>query len=132
MQPAQHCPGVNMSRWKYRTEIVTVGENSQKVRGMTQGERTQFAEASTAIKEGNRKATELPGMIACFGCVDPSVTAKEVEEMPTELVDAVVSAIMRLSGMKDPEKKGPALPAFPELTGQTVADQAPTPTPPTS
>lgn len=114
-----------MSRWKYRTEDVTVGENTQKVRGMTQGERTQFAQASADIKEGKRKATELPNLIAGFGCIDPKATPEDIVDMPSDLLDAVVSAIMRLSGFKDDEKKGEQLPKFPELMEQTVEKPAP-------
>lgn len=114
-----------MSRWKYKTAEVTVGENTQKVRGLTVGERKKFAIASMEIKAGNRPATDLPGMIVGFGCIDPSLTKEDVEAMPSDLLDAAVSKIMSLTGFKDEEKKDlasdDALPTFPAL------DQPPPP-----
>lgn len=133
MQPANHCPGDDMSRWKYRTEDVTVGENTQRVRGMTAGERHQFANASKDVKEGKRLATDLPVMIAGFGCIEPPATKEEVEAMPSDLLNAVVDKIMEFSGMgKGDEKKAaeldPDLPTFPALDRSTLADpQTPPP-----
>lgn len=122
-----------MSRWKYKVETVTVGENSQKVRQMTTQERKQFAQASKEIKNGERRADELPGMIAEFGCTDPQLMPEEIADMPADLLDACVSKIMDLSGFKDEEKKTavPDPEEAEELDLPTPPDQAsPAPTPP--
>jgi hypothetical protein len=97
-----------VSRWAYKTDTVTVGSNTQKVRQMTAGERKQFAEFSRAVKDGKAVSNDLPVLIASFGCVDPTVTKEELADMPTDLLDAVVSKIMELTGFKDDdEKKAP-------------------------
>lgn len=110
-----------MSRWKYRTETVTVGSNSQNVRQLTAGERKTFAATSKEIKAGTADANDLPALIAGFGCVDPQVTKEELAEMPTDLLDAVVAKIMELTGFEgDDEKKEPAsLSATPPDTSPT-------------
>lgn len=114
-----------MGRWNYKTETVAVGDNSVKVRGMTAGERAHFAEASAEIKKGERKATDLPLMIASFGCVDPAQSVEETREMPSDLLDATVKAIMRLSGFKEDEEKKAfdpegLLPKFPKIDQSTI------------
>lgn len=108
-----------MSRWKHKTETVTVDENTQEVRGMTAGERKQFAEASKEIKDGKRSPATLPYLIAGFCAVNPAVTPEDIEAMPSDLLDAIVSKAMLLSGFKDKQKKDleppTELPPFPEL-----------------
>lgn len=100
-----------MSRWTYRTHDVTVGDNTQKVRSLTAGERKQFAAISSEIKSGKKNANELPAMIAGFGCIEPKLSDDELETMPPDLMDACVAKIMELTGFKedepeaDPEKK---------------------------
>jgi hypothetical protein len=102
-----------MSRWKYKTDTVTVGENSQAVRMLTAGERKQFAQASQKIKAGEMQKSDLPALVAKMGCTNPTLSEEELEAMPPDLLDACVSKIMELTGFKagddeaaeDPEKK---------------------------
>lgn len=111
-----------MSRWAYKTETVTVGGNSQKVRQMTAGERQKFAQFSKDQKAGKADNNDLPALIAGFGCVDPAVTKEELADMPADLLDAVVAKIMELTGFKDDEKKEPE-------PSQSATPQATSPSP---
>lgn len=92
-----------MSRWTYRSDTVTVGPNSQKVRQLTAGERRTFADTSKAIKEGKAEARDLPYLIAGFGCIDPQLSKDELHDMPTDLLDACVDRIMKLTGFREDE-----------------------------
>lgn len=83
------------SRWKYRTEVVTVGENSQKVRQLTHGEQTKYHDAWKA----GGKETELPGMIVRFGAIEPPATDSDVADMPPELLQACFKKILALTGV---------------------------------
>lgn len=100
-----------MSRWKYKTATVTVGENSQDVRQLTQKERGEFAAASKQIKEGKLQAMDLPPMVVKFAAINPQLTADDLESMPPDLMDECCRKVMELSGMRDeepdadPEKK---------------------------
>lgn len=97
-----------VSRWTYVKEEVTVGGNSQTVRKLTSGERAAFAQSAKKIAAGEMEATELPFVVAKFGCIDPSLTREDLEGMPPDLLDACVRKILELSGMgDDPEKKEP-------------------------
>lgn len=101
-----------MSRWKYRTEAVTVDENTVTVRGLTAGERMQFAETSKKIKDAKAAGTtepatnmSVPRMVAKFGIVaDPLLTDQDLTDMPGDLLDAAVTKILELSGVKGDEK----------------------------
>lgn len=99
-----------MSRWKYRTEKVTVDENTVTVRGLTAGERQRFAEVSKSRKAA-RDANQDPGdplavpkLVAKFGVIDPALSDEELEAMPGDLLDAAVNKILELSGVKGDEK----------------------------
>lgn len=94
-----------MSRWKYRTETVTVGENSVEVRQFTQRERGEFASNSKKIKDGGLQPMELPPLVIKFGT---TLTEDEIAEMPPELADACVRKIMDLSGLGDDDETDPA------------------------
>lgn len=92
-------------RWKYRTAVVTVGENSQKVRGLTAGERRAFAEKSKAMKAaGEGGANMLPNFVVQAGAVDPTLTDEDVDAMPPDLLDACSEKVFELTGA-DREKK---------------------------
>lgn len=116
-----------MSRWAYRVEKVTVGENSQKVRQLTAGERKEFAKVSKQIKAGEREKDELPALLAGFGCTEPTLTPEEIAQMPADLLDACIEKIMDLTGTpglkEDSEKKAPA------LVYRTLDQEAPQPVP---
>jgi len=100
------------SRWKYRTELVTVDDNSVTVRGLTAGERMQFAETSKKMRDAKTAgglelgaALSVPKMVARFGIVaDPPLTDDDIAGMPGDLLDAVVTKILELSGVKSDEK----------------------------
>jgi hypothetical protein len=106
---------VSSTRWKYRTATVEVEENTVMVRGLTAGERQTFAETSKAIKEGKAAGDQVtalyvPRMVAKFGIVsDPPMTEEDIAAMPGNLLDAAVTKILELSGVKsdDAEKKDP-------------------------
>lgn len=94
-----------MSRWVHRTDTVTVGDNQQKVRGLSHRERSKFAEAAKKIKAGELSATDLPELVAKLGCV--GLEAKDVEDMPADLMDACVTKILELTGVKEEKAAGP-------------------------
>ena len=102
-----------MSRWKYRTDTVSVGDNRQDVRQLTAGERKEFVELSREIKEGKKPQMDLPPFIIKAGAINPACSDDDVASMPTELADACVRKIMELTGLRygaaddadSPEKK---------------------------
>lgn len=93
------------ARWKYRTEKVTVDENTVTVRGLTAGERIKFAEFQKERKEKGLPATDITRRVAQFGVIDPQLEAADLETMPGDLLDAVVQKIMELSGVKSDDEK---------------------------
>lgn len=101
-----------MSRWKYRTEKVTIDENTVTVRGLTAGERLAFAEVSKKMRDAKAAGTtdpaanqSVPRMVAKFGIVaEPPLTDEDLTDMPGNLLDAVVTKILELSGVKGDEK----------------------------
>ena len=98
-----------MSRWKYKTATVTVGENSQEVRQLTHNERLEFAAQSKKIKADQGDANAILTTVLKFGCV--GLTDEDVKGMPPDLADACVEKIMALSGLEDDkpgEKKEPS------------------------
>lgn len=109
------------SRWKYRTATVTVDENTVTVRGLTAGERQQFAETSKRLKDAKAAGTadpsaamNVPRMVAKFGIVaEPPLTDDDLTAMPGDLLDATVTKILELSGVKadekDEKKEAPAV-----------------------
>lgn len=98
------------SRWKYKQELVTVGENSQTVRQLTAGERTTIMGKRSKLKEGDAEGqANLQRDIVTMAAIDPPVTADEVTSMPTDLLDACAAKVMDLTnGPEGDEKKGPA------------------------
>lgn len=95
---------VNVGRWKHRTATVTAGENSQKVRGLTAGEREAFIESNKKRVAGEITGGEAARGIIVAGCVDPPVIDAEAATMPSDLHDACVAKILELSGLKDDDK----------------------------
>jgi hypothetical protein len=96
-----------MSRWKYRTATVTVGENSQDVRQLTAGERKALTDVGAKIKAAVMLNADVPLLIASFGCINPAVSIDEAHQMPPDLLDAVCSKIFELTNIANPgeEKK---------------------------
>jgi hypothetical protein len=106
-------------RWKYKTATVTVDENTVTVRGLTVGERAEFAEVSKTLKAQRdageaspRAAMHVPRMVAKFGIVaEPPLEDADVLAMPGDLLDAAVTKILELSGVNtdnDEKKDTPA------------------------
>lgn len=87
-----------MSRWKYKTDTVTVGDNTQTVRQLTAAERAQFAALSNDIKDHKLDASQLPLKVAKMGCTAPELSETDLADMPTEMLDACVDKILVLSG----------------------------------
>lgn len=87
------------SRWKHKTEEVVDGENRQKVRGLTAGEREKFIELNRKAKAGELQPMGVAREVVKFACVDPEVSAEDVESMPIELFDKCVKKIMELTGL---------------------------------
>jgi hypothetical protein len=105
-----------VSRWVHAQATVKVGDNEQKVRGLTHRERAQFAEASKKIREQKMQATELPALVAGFGCV--GLADGDLDDMPAELMDACVEKILDLTGInKDKDDDKPAAPGDGEKKG---------------
>lgn len=88
-------------RWKYKTETVTAGENSQQVRGLTAGERSTFIDLNKKVKAGELSSVAVMTKVAAMGCINPACSEVEVEAMPHDLHDAAVTKILELSGMND-------------------------------
>lgn len=101
-----------MSRWKYKTATVSVGDNAVDVRQLTAGERKQFVQLSREVKEGKAAQMDLPPFIIKAATINPSLTDDDIASMPPELADACVRKIMELTGLREnadgdePEKKG--------------------------
>lgn len=95
-----------MSRWCHETQTVTVGRNSQEVRGLTAGELAIVEQAKEVMAAGNRPTSDLPFVVATFGCVNPTVSDEDARSMPPKLLGAIVEQIMSLTaGPKAEEKK---------------------------
>lgn len=105
------------SRWKFKTETVTAGDNSVVVRGLTVGERTQFIQAgkehraAKGLPEELAKSAALSALLVRSG-ITPAMSEDEVAAMPPELFDKAADVIMQLSGLRDgPAEKKAADPA---------------------
>lgn len=95
-----------MSRWKYRTETVTVGDNSQTVRQLTSGELRQVLDLRTKVMGDGGNPMDLVALVVRLGATNPGLSETDVAEMPQDLQNACREKIMDLSGMGD-EKKEP-------------------------
>lgn len=94
-----------MSRWSYPTETVTVGKNSQDVRGMTAKQRREFAGLSKRIASGEVESAQIPEFVVQWGAVNPPLSMEDVQDMPAELIDACRETIMKLTGFSDEDEK---------------------------
>lgn len=92
-----------MSRWKYQTELVTVGENSASIRSLTAGERLKFTEMRKTMT-----GVEVKHAIVKFCCVDPAPGSEEFGDMPGDLFDAVFDKIIEMAGGGAEKKDEPA------------------------
>lgn len=103
-----------MSRWTYRTQTVTAGENKQDVRELTAGECRQFTEANKKAKEapGDGAADQVITLVVSLGATNPTMTPEEVDSMPADLRAACFGAIIAVTGKDKIEKKA-TLPEVP-------------------
>lgn len=92
-------------RWKYKTQEVKVGDNSQTVREMTHRDYQDFFKKSKDVKAGNGTMLEVMVFVVSRGCVNPEATVEDVEQMPTDLVAACSTAILKLSGVESSDEK---------------------------
>ncbi len=101
-----------MSRWKYQTAQVSIGEDSVTVRGLTAGEQLKLREAKrkALADDAAGKITtgqEATNQIVMFGVIDPPLTEADLDDMPVALMLHAAAKIMELSGVKsdDPDEK---------------------------
>lgn len=92
-----------MSKFKLKEVTLTIRDMEVRVRELTQKERNDFVHRAADDRFRG------PAILASLGCVDPQMTEEEWADEPSEVVEAVVSQVMELSGMKkkegDPEKE---------------------------
>jgi hypothetical protein len=93
------------SRWKHRIETVTVGENSQRVRGLTAGECNQYIELNKKAKAGEISPMQMAQKVVAMACVEPTMSEQEVADMPGELFAAVTQKVLELAGYSGDEEK---------------------------
>lgn len=90
-----------MSRWKYKTATVAVGENSQTVRQMTADERAWLAGERAKLgdpkKADRAEQMRLQRELVQRASINPELTDQDVKEMPSDLVDACAGKIMELT-----------------------------------
>lgn len=112
-----------MSRWSYPVEVVTVGNNSQSVRCLTARERREFSGLGAKVKSGEIVAAAIPEYVVQWGAINPVLSMEEVQDMPTDLIDACREKIMELTGFRDEEdeKKAPGAFSSP-LTSSPAAE----------
>lgn len=95
--------------WKYKTETVAVGGNSQDVREFTAGEMGQINAMTVKAKEaGQTDPMERVRQSVVFGATNPARTAEDVAAMPFQLLTACSAKIFELSGLggeEEAEKK---------------------------
>lgn len=102
-----------MSRWKYRAETITVGDNVVTVRELTAGERAEFMKLHKATKETGGSPLEVQAKVLRWAItMPPDLTDEDVNAMPPELSDKAIETVLRLSGLAtaevDEKKDAPA------------------------
>lgn len=106
-----------MGRWKYPTETVSVGANSQNVRCLTAAERSAVMAAQKALEKGDIAGmTKVQMQIARAGSVDPELTEEDVQTMPSSFLDAVAAKVMELTGEGQPDEKKDASTGEPQAS----------------
>lgn len=89
-----------MARFKLKETTLTIRDMEVRVRELTQSERNAFTEAATKDK------FLLPATLASLGVTEPKMTVEEWSEEPSAVVEEIVNAVMKLSGMKVVLKEG--------------------------
>ncbi len=103
---------MSQGRWKYKTAVVTVDENSVTVRGLTIGERLQLANAERQheadVKAGKVSEYDSTRAICKLTVIDPAPDSEDFDTMPTELMLAAVKKVIKLTAGSLDEKKDEA------------------------
>lgn len=92
-------------KFKLKEDVVTVRDESIKIRELTHAERLQWVKAATDDRFRG------PSLLISLGVIEPKVTEDEAGDWPADVVGVVSDAIMTLSNMKakeeNPAKKQP-------------------------
>ncbi len=94
-----------MSRWKHKSESVTLGEDVVTVRGLTAGERTEFLHANKEAQREDAPSDAKMKVMARAVQMGTGLSAEDVATMPVELFDLVWAKIIAMTGMDKSEKK---------------------------
>jgi hypothetical protein len=81
-------------KFKLKEDVVTVREESIRIRELTHGERLRWVKIATDDRFRG------PSLLVSLGVTDPKLTEEEAGEWPADVVTAVSDAIMALSNMK--------------------------------
>jgi hypothetical protein len=92
-------------KFKLKEDVVTVRDESIKIRELTHAERLQWVKIATDDRFRG------PSLLISLGVTEPKITEDEAGEWPADIVTTVSNAIMEISNMKtkkeDPDKKQP-------------------------
>jgi hypothetical protein len=108
-----------MSKFKLKESTVVVRDEKVRVRELTHGERLQWIRGTTDDRFRG------PALLLSFATLEPKFTEEEVGELPADVVTAVSSEILKLSGMveakKEPNARGDV--PVPPLSGDGSASK---------
>jgi hypothetical protein len=102
-----------VSRWTYPTFDVVVGSNKQQVRCLTARERREFSGLGAKVRDKEIFAAQIPEFVVQWGAINPTLSMEEVQDMPTDLIDACREKIMELTGFRDDDEKKEPTPDSP-------------------
>jgi hypothetical protein len=93
-----------VSRFKQRETVITVDENSIRIRALTPGERDEFAN----IARGTEDKQRLPYFMLATCAMEPRLTEQQVkDEVPTDLLEACCDQIMAWSKPRQKKADSP-------------------------
>ncbi len=91
-----------MKKFKLKEDVVTVRDETIRIRELTHAERLQWVKAATDDRWRG------PSLLVSLGVVEPAITEDEAGAWPADVITEVSNAIMKLSNMQtkeDPAKK---------------------------
>jgi hypothetical protein len=92
-------------KFKLKEDVVTVRDETIRIRELTHAERLQWVKAATEDRYRG------PSLLISLSVTDPAVTEDEAGTWPADVVTTVSDAIMKISNMnqkkEDPDKKQP-------------------------
>ncbi len=92
-------------KFKLKEDVVTVRDETIRIRELTHAERLQWVKIATDDRFRG------PSLLISLGATDPKVTEDEAGTWPADVVTSVSNAIMEISNMstkkEDPDKKQP-------------------------